>query len=49
MRGAFTGAVKDKAGWFEQADGGTLFMDEIGDTPLHLQVKLLSVLQTGEY
>jgi Nif-specific regulatory protein len=49
VRGSFTGAVRDKAGWFERADGGTLFMDEIGETSPALQVKLLRVLQTGEY
>ncbi len=44
-RGAFTGAVSKKIGKFEFADGGTLFLDEIGDFPLHLQPKLLRVLQ----
>jgi two-component system nitrogen regulation response regulator GlnG len=44
-RGAFTGAVSAKKGKFEQADGGTLFLDEIGEMPLHLQAKLLRVLQ----
>ncbi|MBL8784291.1 MAG: sigma-54-dependent Fis family transcriptional regulator [Deltaproteobacteria bacterium] len=44
-RGAFTGAVALKKGKFELADGGTLFLDEIGEMPLHLQVKLLRVLQ----
>jgi DNA-binding NtrC family response regulator len=44
-RGAFTGAVATKKGKFEQADGGTLFLDEIGEMPLHLQAKLLRVLQ----
>jgi DNA-binding NtrC family response regulator len=44
-RGAFTGAVAMKKGKFELADGGTLFLDEIGEMPLHLQVKLLRVLQ----
>jgi len=47
-RGAFTGAVQAKAGWFETASGGTLFLDEIGDIPLATQVKLLRVLQEGE-
>ena len=47
-RGAFTGAVADKAGLFEKADGGTIFLDEIGDMPLEMQAKLLRVLQAGE-
>jgi sigma-54-specific transcriptional regulator len=47
-RGAFTGALAAKAGWFETAHGGTLFLDEIGDLSLPLQVKLLRVLQEGE-
>ena len=44
-KGAFTGANKDKKGLFEEASGGTIFLDEIGDLPLHLQVKLLRVLE----
>src|SRR5690349_20525287 len=47
-RGAFTGAVMAKAGWFETADGGSLFLDEIGDLPLALQAKLLRVIQERE-
>ena len=47
-RGAFTGAVSDKVGLFEKADGGTMFLDEIGDMPLEMQGKLLRVLQAGE-
>lgn len=48
-RGAFTGAVEDRIGLFQQADGGTLFLDEIGDTSPAFQVKLLRVLQEGEF
>ncbi|HXG52234.1 MAG TPA: sigma-54 dependent transcriptional regulator [candidate division Zixibacteria bacterium] len=48
-KGAFTGAVAARKGRFELADGGTLFLDEIGDLPLHLQAKLLRVLQEREF
>ncbi|MEI6714030.1 MAG: sigma-54 dependent transcriptional regulator [Verrucomicrobiota bacterium] len=48
-KGAFTGAVTQRAGRFEQSHGGTLFLDEIGDMPIQLQSKILRVLQDGEF
>lgn len=47
--GAFTGAIKDKKGLFEEADKGTIFLDEIGEMPLDLQAKLLRVIENGEF
>jgi PAS domain S-box-containing protein len=49
VKGAFTGAEKDKPGRFQEADGGTIFLDEIGDLPLVLQAKLLRVLEDKEF
>lgn len=49
VRGAFTGATQSKQGILQQADGGTLFLDEISELPMALQVKLLRVLQEGEF
>ncbi len=48
-KGAFTGAVEARKGYFEEADGGTIFLDEVAELPLATQVRLLRVLQTGEY
>jgi transcriptional regulator with GAF, ATPase, and Fis domain len=49
QRGAFTGAVEERKGYFEMADGGTIFLDEIGEMPLGTQVKILRVLESGEF
>ena len=49
VRGAFTGAVEERKGYFAEADNGTLFLDEIGEMPLSTQARLLRVLETGEY
>ena len=48
-KGAFTGASEDRKGYFEEANKGTIFLDEIGETPLETQVKLLRVLESGEF
>ncbi|TVQ13811.1 MAG: sigma-54-dependent Fis family transcriptional regulator, partial [Balneolaceae bacterium] len=48
-KGSFTGAHESRQGYFEKADGGTIFLDEIGDTPKNVQVKLLRILETGEF
>jgi DNA-binding NtrC family response regulator len=48
-KGAFTGAIQARKGYFESADRGTIFLDEIGETPLETQVKLLRIIETGEF
>ena len=48
-KGAFTGATQTRSGYFEVADGGTIFLDEVGELPLPTQVRLLRVLETGEF
>lgn len=49
VKGAFTGALSDRKGYFEEADGGTIFLDEVGELPLATQARLLRVIETGEY
>ncbi|MCH8927606.1 MAG: sigma-54-dependent Fis family transcriptional regulator [Candidatus Marinimicrobia bacterium] len=49
VKGAFTGAVADRKGYFEEANGGTIFLDEIGEMPLNTQVRLLRILEQKEY
>ena len=48
-KGAFTGATANRSGYFEVADGGTIFLDEVGELPLATQVRLLRILESGEY
>lgn len=48
-KGSFTGALADRKGYFEEADGGTIFLDEVGELPLSTQARLLRVLETGEF
>ena len=48
-KGAFTGATATRSGYFEEADGGTIFLDEVGELPMATQARLLRVLETGEY
>ena len=48
-KGAFTGAIETRKGYFEVANGGTIFLDEVADLPLATQVRLLRVLQSGEF
>lgn len=49
VKGAYTGAIGDRKGYFEEADGGTIFLDEVGDLPMAIQAKLLRVLEKGEF
>ncbi len=49
VKGAFTGATSDRKGFFEEADGGTIFLDEVGELPLDTQARLLRVIESGEY
>ena len=48
-KGSFTGALSDRKGYFEVADGGTIFLDEVGELPIPTQARLLRVLETGEF
>ncbi len=48
-KGAFTGATSTRSGYFEEADGGTIFLDEVGELPLHTQIRLLRVLENGDF
>ena len=48
-KGAFTGAINDRNGYFAEANGGTIFLDEVGELPLSTQARLLRVLESGEY
>ena len=48
-KGAFTGASESRAGYFEAANKGTIFLDEVGELPLNIQAKLLRVIETGEF
>lgn len=49
VKGSFTGAIGDRKGYFEEADGGTIFLDEVGELPMATQARLLRVLETGEF
>ena len=49
MKGSFTGAVDNRKGYFEVADGGTIFLDEVAELPLPTQARLLRVLESGEF
>ena len=48
-KGSFTGALSDRKGYFEEADGGTIFLDEVGELPMTTQARLLRVLENGEF